>query len=176
VVEIRRGEARDLAGIVEIINHYVVETPITFDVEPFTVATRRPWFDQFHASGRHRLFVAERGGRVLGWSASGPFRAKAAYETTAEASVYTAPGEGGRGLGTKLYERLFEALRGEDLHRLVAGITLPNEASLRLHARMGFERVGVFTQNGRKFGRYWDVAWHQRPAPRRIDEGDGSIS
>jgi phosphinothricin acetyltransferase len=167
VVEIRRGEARDLVGIVEIINHYIASTPITFDVEPFDAETRRPWFEQFAASGRHRLFVAERGGRVLGWSASGPFRAKAAYETTAEASIYLAPGEGGQGLGTKLYARLFAALRGEDLHRLVAGITLPNEASVRLHEHMGFQRVGVFTANGRKFGRYWDVAWYERPVEVR---------
>lgn len=165
MVEIRRGEARHLAGIVEIINHYIATTPITFDVEPFDVESRTPWFRQFAESGRHQLFVAERAGRVLGWSASGPFRAKAAYETTAEASIYLAPGEVGQGLGTKLYERLFAALGGEDLHRLVAGITLPNEASVRLHERMGFERVGVFTANGRKLGRYWDVAWYERPAP-----------
>ena len=163
--EIRRGEARDVAGIVEIINHYIAETPITFDVEPYTVETRMPWFERFAATGRHQLFVAERDGRVVGWSASGPFRAKAAYETTAETAIYTAPGAGGKGLGGRLYERLFEALRGQDLHRLVAGITLPNEPSVRLHERLGFERVGVFRDNGRKFDRYWDVAWYQRPAP-----------
>jgi phosphinothricin acetyltransferase len=165
VAEIRRGGEGDLPAIVEIINHYIASTAITFDVEPYTVETRRPWLEQFGASGRHQIFVAERAGQVLGWACSGPFRAKAAYETTAEASVYTAPGEGGQGLGTRLYERLFDALRGEDLNRLVAGITLPNEASVRLHRRLGFEPVGVFTANGRKLGRYWDVAWYQRPAP-----------
>jgi phosphinothricin acetyltransferase len=165
VETIRRAREADVPDIVEIINHYITETPITFDVEPFTVETRMPWFQQFSASGRHQIFVAEREGRVLGWSASGPFRAKAAYETTAEASIYTAPGEGGKGLGRRLYERLFEALAGEDLRRLVAGITLPNEASVGLHERLGFERVGVFHENGRKFGKYWDVAWYERLAP-----------
>jgi len=164
VERIRRGEARDVPGIVEIINHYILHTAITFDVEPYTVETRMPWFGQFVHDGRHQLFVAEREGRVRGWACSGPFRAKAAYETTAEASVYTAPGEGGRGLGTRLYGQLFEALAGQDLRRLAAGITLPNEASVRLHERMGFTRVGVFPENGRKLGRYWDVAWYDRPA------------
>jgi phosphinothricin acetyltransferase len=164
VERIRRGERGDLPGIVEIINHYIEHTPITFDVEPYTVETRLPWFEQFSADGRHQLFVAERDGRVLGWACTGPFRAKAAYVTTAETSVYTAPGEGGKGLGTRLYQRLFEALAGQDLRRLAAGITLPNEASVRLHERVGFERVGVFHENGRKLGRYWDVAWYERPA------------
>jgi phosphinothricin acetyltransferase len=141
VETIRRGEARDVAGIVEIINHYILHTPITFDVEPYTVDTRMPWFQQFSAGGCYQLFVAEREGRV-----------------------YVAPDEVGKGLGTKLYRRLFEALSGQDLRRLVAGITLPNEASVRLHERMGFARVGVFPENGRKLGRYWDVAWYDRPA------------
>lgn len=162
---IRPGREEDLPGIVGIINHYIETTPITFDVVPFTVETRMPWFEQFGAEGRHRLFVAERDGAVVGWSCSGVFRPKPAYATTAETAIYTAPGEGGQGLGTRLYERLFQALRGEDLHRLVAGVTLPNEASLRLHARMGFERIGVFSEVGRKFERYWDVAWHERGAP-----------
>ncbi len=162
---IRPGRASDVPGIVEIINHYVVHTPVTFAVEPYTLETRMAWFEQFAPTGRHRLFVAERDGKVLGWSASGPVRAKAAYETTAETAIYTAQGEEGQGLGTRLYERLFEALRGEDLHRLVAGVTLPNEPSVRLHARMGYERLGVFTAVGRKFDQYWDVAWFERPAP-----------
>ena len=101
---------------------------------------------------------------MLGWSCSGPFRAKRAYETTAETGVYAAPDALGRGLGTRLYGRLFDALRGEDLHRLVAGITLPNERSIRLHEGMGFRRVGVFTAVGRTLGGYHDVAWYERPA------------
>jgi len=161
-VRIRRGEAADLPAIVEIINHYIEHTPITFDVAPFTVETRRPWFEQFAPSGPHQLFVAESGGRAAGWACSGRFREKAAYAPTVETSVYLAPGHGGQGIGRRLYERLFEALAGEDVHRLVAGITLPNEASVRLHERMGFTRVGVFRENGRKLGRFWDVAWYER--------------
>ena len=58
---------------------------------------------------------------------------------------------------------MFEELRAEDVQVALAGITLPNEASVRLHARFGFSPVGVFHEVGRKFGRYWDVAWYEKP-------------
>ena len=61
-----------------------------------------------------------------------------------------------------MYQRLFDALRNEDLRRLVAGITIPNQASIALHRRFGFTEVGVFSENGRKFDRYWDVLWMER--------------
>jgi phosphinothricin acetyltransferase len=61
-----------------------------------------------------------------------------------------------------LYERLFAALEGEDVHRAYAGVTLPNEASVRLHRRFGFEQVGVYREVGRKFGVYHDVAWFEK--------------
>ena len=70
-----------------------------------------------------------------------------------------------RGIGTLLYRSLFSLLQHEDVHRVVAGIALPNDPSIRLHERVGFTRVGVFSQVGRKFDRYWDVAWFARPLP-----------
>lgn len=161
-VRIRRGREDDLAGLTELYNHYIRATPITFDLEPYTPETRRPWLASFAASGRHQLFVAEQAARVLGFACSRPFRDKAAYDTTAETSVYLAPQAVGQGLGRALYERLFAELAGADLHRLVAGITLPNDASVALHTRMGFERVGIFAEVGRKHGRYWDVLWMER--------------
>jgi len=69
----------------------------------------------------------------------------------------------GRGIGTILYKVLFDALRNEDIHRIMAGITLPNDASVKIHRRFGFTEVGVFSECGRKFDRYWDVVWMQRP-------------
>jgi phosphinothricin acetyltransferase len=70
----------------------------------------------------------------------------------------------GKGIGSLLYGALFEALREEDIHRFVAGYTLPNPASAALHARFGFKAVGIFPEVGRKFGCYWEVAWSERPA------------
>lgn len=66
-------------------------------------------------------------------------------------------------MGSLLYASLFEALAQEDVHQALAGVALPNEASERLHLRFGFQPVGVYREVGRKFGRFWDVAWFQKP-------------
>jgi phosphinothricin acetyltransferase len=164
--EIRAARASDLPELTEIYNHYVVHTPATFDLERYTVEGRRPWFEQFGASGRHRLLVSEREGAVTGYAASHQFRAKAAYDTTVETTIYLHADACGEGTGTALYSALFDAIAGEDLHMAVAGITLPNAASVALHERFGFTRVGVLRGVGRKFGQYWDVAWYEKPLTR----------
>jgi phosphinothricin acetyltransferase len=153
----------DLPRLTEIYNYYVEHTAITFDIEPYSVERRRSeWFEKFRTTGRHRLLVAADESGVIGYAGTMQFRTKAAYETTVEMTVYCAPGATGRGLGGALYSALFEALRGEDIHMAVAGVTLPNDASVRLHERFGFRRAGTFHAVGRKFGRYWDVAWFEK--------------
>jgi phosphinothricin acetyltransferase len=160
---IRPAEARDLGALTRIYNHYVCETPITFDVEPYTEETRRPWLEQFTRDGRYRLLVAERAGEVLGYAGTTRFRPKAAYDTSVETTVYLDPAATGRGLGARLYTALFAELEGLDIHRVLAGITLPNEPSLALHRRFGFQEVGTFRAVGRKFGSFWDVIWLEKP-------------
>jgi len=159
---IRTAERRDLGRLTEIYNYYVLNTPVTFDVEPYTVERREAWLAQFDAASRYRLIVAEENGAVLGYAATSRFRPKAAYETTVETSIYCAPEAVGKGMGKRLYAELFAMLRGEDIHRFVAGYVLPNAASEALHRRFGFKAVGVFSENGRKFGKYWDVCWAER--------------
>ncbi|MDE3097219.1 MAG: GNAT family N-acetyltransferase [Chloroflexota bacterium] len=161
-VDVRAAAAADVPRLTEIYNHYVVHTPITFDLEPFSIEQRMAWFAQHGESGPHRLLVAVRAGEVVGYAGTGQFRAKRAYDTTVETTIYCAPGATGLGIGRRLYAALFEALRGEDVCMAVAGITLPNEASCALHERFGFTRAGVLREVGRKFGRYWDVAWYER--------------
>jgi phosphinothricin acetyltransferase len=163
MLRIRPAVDADLTALTEIYNHYVVHTPITFDVNPVTPEERRPWFAEHAAGGRHRLVVAEEHGRVLGYASTSRFRPKAAYDTTVESSVYCRADAVGRGIGTLLYRELFQSIAGEDVHRIVAGVTQPNPASVALHRRAGFQPVGVFERVGRKFDRYWDVAWFQRP-------------
>jgi len=162
-IAIRPARRADVPRLTEIYNYYVVNTPVTFDVEPYTLEKRFAWFEQFGASGRYRILVADEGGVVLGYACTMRFRPKAAYETTVEMSIYCARDAVGKGLGGLLYEALFGALGGEDINRYVAGYTLPNPASAALHERFGFKRVGIFSEVGRKFGKYWDVAWNERP-------------
>ena len=159
---IRPARAEDLKALTDLYNHYVRETPITFDIEPFTTERRRPWFEQFAETGRHRLLIAESAGRLLGYAASMQFRHKAAYETSIETTVYLAPRALRRGIGSLLYEELFKAVARQDVHRAYAGITLPNAASVALHEKFGFQSVGIYHDVGRKFGRYWDVEWFER--------------
>lgn len=159
---IRRVEQADLPALIDIYNHYVLTTPISFDIEPRTLAQRQEWFDGFRPSGRYQCFVAADSGRALGWASSGRFKERQAYETSVELSVYLAPDASGKGLGRKLYETLLDALKGEDIHRLYGGITLPNAASVALHETLGFKRVSLTTEVGRKFGKYWDVALYER--------------
>jgi len=161
-VTIRRAEAGDLPALTDIYNHYVATTPITFDIEPRSLAQRREWFEQFSDAGRYQCLVAANGAGALGWACSGRFKEKAAYETTIETSIYLAPEATGRGLGRRLYEALFTAVEGEDIHQAFAGITLPNDASVALHKSFGFRLVGTYPEVGRKFGRFWDTALFMR--------------
>lgn len=165
-VTVRAAALEDLPAILRIYNHYVTRTIATFELEPVTLDGRRDWFHEHAGPGPHRLLVADAGppGGVVGWASSSSFRPRAAYATTVESSVYLEPGWTGQGLGTRLYRELFALLATEDLERIVACIALPNPASVVLHERMGFTPVGTFTHVGRKFGKFWDVLWVQRPS------------
>lgn len=172
-VQVRPGAEEDLQALTDLYNHYVRETPITFDLEPLSLEQRRHWLLSHPEDGPHRLLVAH--GRkpdgtngLLGYATSSAFRPKAAYATSVETSVYCLPEAAGRGIGTLLYAALFDALRGEDLHRAYAGIAQPNEPSVRLHTRFGFRPLGVYREVGRKFGRYWDVAWYEKVLSPRL--------
>jgi phosphinothricin acetyltransferase len=162
MMELRAARLSDLPQLVEIYNHYTLHTPITFDMHAQTVDERRAWFDKYAEAGRHRLLVAVDGGNVVGYASSSQFRAKPAYDSTVETTVYCAPDQQRRGVGSALYSALFAALSGEDIASYVAGITVPNAASFALHARFGFKHIGVMHRVGVKFYGYWDVAWLER--------------
>jgi phosphinothricin acetyltransferase len=162
---IRPGLLADLSQITEIHNYYVQNTHITFDTRPFTPEQRVPWFHEHSDGHRHRILVAEENGNVVGYTATGAFRNKEAYETTVEVSVACSPGSTAKGIGTQMYQALFPLLEKADVHRVVAGIAQPNAASKALHERFGFKPIGAFTEVGRKFGKYWDVLWMEKTMP-----------
>lgn len=159
---IRPGQASDVAALLEVYNHYVATSDATFDEEPRALAAHEAWFAQFAPQGPHRILVAEEEGRVLGWASSMRYRAHPAFAQTVEASIYLGPDARGRGLGRGLYERLFELLAAEAVHCVVAGVALPNPASVGLHLACGFRQIGVFEEYALKRGRYISSAWFQR--------------
>jgi phosphinothricin acetyltransferase len=164
-IAVETATPADLAAINEIYNRYVETSAFTFDADPTSMAWRRDWFSSFSERGRYRLLVGRSGATVIGFAASRSYRPRVAYDSSVETSVYVSLDQVGRGVGTVLYSALLRELDREDVHRAYAGIAQPNPASERLHERLGFRRVGYFSEPGRKFGRYWDVAWYERAFP-----------
>jgi phosphinothricin acetyltransferase len=160
-VNVRPVRPDDANGINAVYNHYVRETPITFDVDEWDRSSREAWIHS-HTFGRHQALVAVDNDRVVGYASTGPWRPKAAYERSVETSIYVAPDHVGRGHGHELYAALFYVVIGHDIHRFLAGVTMPNDGSVAIHEAFGFRQVGYFTEQGYKFGRYWDVAWFER--------------
>lgn len=162
-IEIRLPQSSDLAPLTDIYNYYILKTTVTFDIEPYTLEQRQErWWCHYAPQGRHRLLVAEQNRQVIGYATSSQFRTKAAYDTSVETSIYLAPDAQGQGIGTQLYQALFQSLANEDVHRAYAGITLPNPISIGLHQKFGFYSVGCYQEVGRKFNRYWDVEWFEK--------------
>ncbi|MEM8503758.1 MAG: N-acetyltransferase family protein [Cyanobacteria bacterium P01_D01_bin.1] len=162
-ISIRNFQVEDIEALVHLYNRYIEETTITFDIQPHTVDQRREhWLSHYQLSGRHRLLVAECDKKVVGYASSSQFRTKAAYDTSVETSIYVDMSLQARGVGTQLYTALFDALSTEDVHRAYAGITMPNDISVAIHTKFGFKQVGLFKEVGRKFGKYWDVAWFEK--------------
>lgn len=172
-VQIRHACEADLPALLDIYNHYVAHTHVTFDVEQRTIAERTAWFSQFAKSGRYQCFVLEDAGKVVGWASSSKFKDRAAYDTSVETTVYLSPGESGKGFGSMLYHALFSALADEDVHRAYGAIAAPNPASIRLHEKIGFERVAGYREVGRKFGRFWDVEVYERAVAKGLARAGG---
>jgi phosphinothricin acetyltransferase len=159
---IRPATVADLPGILEIYNDAVLNTTATYDYEPRTLEHRTQWFEDRQREG-YPVFVAlDEIGAVIGWSALNPFHARMGYRFTSENSVYVAADRRGKGVGRLLLAPLIEAARAKGLHAIIAAIDADNEASIRLHARFGFEKVGHFKQTGFKFGRWLDVVYMEK--------------
>lgn len=163
VLTIRQGESDDLNRLVEIYNHYVTDTHITFDTEPFAVAERIHWFNQFSETGPHRLLVADQGDELVAYATSTPFKARPAYRTSVETTIYIDSEQTGNGYGSRLYSELIDVILAEEsVHRAYGGVALPNDGSVALHEKLGFRRVASYHEVGYKFGKYWDVDWFEK--------------
>jgi phosphinothricin acetyltransferase len=122
-------------------------------------------------SATYPWLVAEVDGRVVGFAYGAPHRERAAYRWAADVSVYIDPAHHRHGNGRALYEALFALLRTQRIQVACAGITLPNDASVRLHESLGFELVGVYRDIGWKAGAWRDVGWWQLRLLPPVDDG-----
>lgn len=162
MIHIRHAIEGDLERLTEINNHYILNTNATFDIEPQRAQDRKPWFQRYKMTGPYQLLVAESDGIVVGCAYSSRYREHFAFDRTVETSIYIAPDHKARGLGSRLYEALFSRLRDESLHLAVVGIAIPNEASIALHKKFGFQEVGVFQEYAFKKGHYISSVWMQK--------------
>lgn len=160
--EIRRAQEKDLDQLTEIYNHYVINTPITFDTTPFVSSQRMTWFRQFNDKPEHLLLVGCLDRNVIGYASSSRLRPKAAYDTSVETTIYLDADSGGQGYGKKLYSRLLEELQQTSVHRCYGIVTLPNKPSLALHASLGFTEAGYLSEVGFKFDKFWDTLWLEK--------------
>ena len=154
---IRAAQRDDVPALLEISNEAAETTIANFATEPESLADWQAQFDS--AAPRHAWFVAERGGAVAGFARSGPWKSRGAYDRTAEVSVYVQPTAQHCGVGRALYTKLLQTLRSRELDLLLAGIALPNAASVRLHESFGFEPCARFERIGFKFGAWHDVGY-----------------
>ena len=164
---IRPTVVDDAKQILEIYSPIVTNTVTSFEVVPPTreemcarisgTLTRFPWL------------VYSEAGRVLGYTYASQHRQRPAYQWSVDVSVYVRPELHRRGIGRSLYASLFEILRAQGYYSAFAGITLPNEASIGLHTRLGFEPIGVYRGVGYKLGSWHDVSWWQLALRPRED-------
>ena len=154
---VRRAKEADAAAITAIYNHYVEGSIATFEETPVTAddIARR-----MHTS-RAGWWVAERDGALLGYAYADDFKSRSAYRYSLEVSVYLHHASQGAGAGTALYERLFDEMRNQGYHLAIAGISLPNAASVALHEKFGMEKVAHFYEVGFKLGKWVDVGYWQ---------------
>jgi len=165
--QIRDALPEDAGACAAVYAPYVEQTAITFELEP---PSTRQMGERIAAAQRmHAWLVLEDGGRVVGYAYGGTFNQRAAYRWACEVSVYLEMGRRRTGAGRALYEALLPRLAARGYTTAIAGMTLPNEASLALHRRMGFETVGTYRDIGYKLGHWHDVAWMQAFIAERID-------
>ena len=159
-VTVRPAVAQDAAAVADIYAPYVEHTAISFEQIPPRADEMAARIEQCRS--RWQWLVAEADGAVIGYAYGSHHRERAAYRWSVEVSAYVSRDHHRKGVGRTLYDALFAELADKGFCNAFAGVTLPNDASVKLHTSMGFEPIGTFRSIGWKFGRWHDVAWFQR--------------
>lgn len=159
-MKIRDGRPHDLEQVNEIYNWHTENGFSTF-MSPTSMEQRSEWFKRF-GSDRHIFLVAEENDQIAGLACSFAYRGGGVFESTLETSIYLRPEQMGKGVGSNLYQALFERLKSQNVHRVVVGIALPNEGSVALHRKFGFEEIGIFDEYAFYKGAYRSSLWMQK--------------
>lgn len=156
----RSALEEDAEHIARIYNYYVLNSVITFEEEPVAVPVMAARIAEVQGASLPWL-VAEADSLVVGYAYANKWKARSAYRHSVETTIYIEKGREGRGVGSILYAELLSILRAEGKHVAIGGAALPNDASVALHEKLGFEHVATFRQVGFKHDRWVDVAYWQ---------------
>ena len=159
LLEVRQATVDDAEKVCEIYNWYIANTIITFELEPITPTEMQERI--LEKLQKFEWLVAELNGEIVGYAYAGVFRARAAYDHTIESSIYLAHNITGKGFGRVLYQALIDRCRDLGFKEMIGGAALPNDASIKIHEQLGFEKIGVFPRVGFKFGNFIDVGFWQ---------------
>ncbi len=156
-MNIRRANSDNAGQIAEIYNFYILNTHHTFETEPLSAEEMRERVAEICEN--YPYLVAEENGEILGYVYATQFKLRQAYKHSVEASIYVKNQAKQKGIGSKLYEKLLAELAETDVHAIMAGISLPNDASVKFHEKLGYEKVAHFKEVGYKLGRWVDVGF-----------------
>jgi phosphinothricin acetyltransferase len=156
-VNIKKVDLVDAAQIADIYNYYILNTHHTFETEPLSAEEMQERIAE--TSESYPYLVAEYEGVIQGYVYAAQFKLRQAYKHSVEASIYVRNQAKQKGIGSELYNKFLEELAETDVHAIMAGISLPNEPSVRFHEKLGFEKVAHFREVGYKLGRWVDVGF-----------------
>ncbi|GAA4267960.1 GNAT family N-acetyltransferase [Hyunsoonleella aestuarii] len=152
---IRSFHKNDLKELLEIYNYYVVNTSVTFDIEPLSIETFSDKVNRIKTD--YPFLVYLENNEILGFAYGSRFRPKPAYDFVVESTVYVGHNAHGKQIGTKLYAELLQQLKQTKLHTVLGVLTIPNDASIKLHEKFGFKQVANLEEVGFKFGKWHNV-------------------
>lgn len=159
-MRIRAALAEDAERCAQIYAPFVTDGWVSFELEPPDHAEMASRIAAYGAS--HGWLVAQVGDQVVGYAYASPHRAREAYASSCDVTVYVDPAFARQGVGRALYAQLLVSLKSRGFHAAFAGIALPNPGSIALHEAFGFEPLGVYREVGWKLGGWRDVGWWQR--------------
>ena len=154
---IRAIRPEDASQICAIYNYYIENTIVTFEETPVSESEMKSRIVQ--NTQKHSWIVYEQDGVIIGYAYASEWKSRCAYKYSVETTVYLKSDAKGQGIGSILYGELIRLLREKNLHAAIGGIALPNEASVALHEKFGFEKIGQFKQVGYKFDTWIDVGY-----------------